>query len=162
MKKSTLKKLDKEDLIELLVDLSKLKKENDVFLKNKLHSDHHKMFKFYSQKINKAFCCFELKSLKDAREALLDFKKSKPPDNLFVDLCLYYIKCAYKLEKTDWRFQEDFYSAIENVYDMIFNLVKKNNFLKKEYKSEIKKLIKQSNEGWGHRDYLEGKFEKLK
>ncbi len=162
MKKSILKKLDKETLIDLLLQLSKLSKENKAFLETRLNSDFDKLFSLACKKIDKSFASFELMSLKNARQALMDFKKAKPDDSMLIELCLYYIKQAYDLEETDWRFQENFYSAIEKVYDMIFDLMKKDKSLKEKYEKEVKKIIKRSNEGWGHRDYLDDKFEELK
>lgn len=161
MKKSDIKNLTKDELIDLLFGLSKLNKENNAFLKSKLSLGHNDLFKLSCKKIDKAFSYFEVMSLKDARKALVDFKKSNPNDSLFIELCIYYIKQAYHLEKTDWRFQESFYSAIEKVYDIIFDMIKKDDLLKDRYKVEVEKLIKKSNEGWSHRDYLEEKFEEI-
>ncbi len=162
MKKSDFKNLSKDSLIELLLKLSKLNKENETFLESKLSSNYDDLFKLYCEKIDKAFCCYELMSLRDARRALLDFKKSNPSNSLFIQLCLYYIKKAYELEKTDWRFQENFYSAIERVYDMIFDIFEKDLSNKEKYIDEIEKLIEKSNEGWYHKEYLEYRLEKIK
>ena len=161
MKKSDLKKLDKSELINLLVDVSKLNKENKAFLKSKLSSDFSNLFKLSCEKIDKAFFCFELMSLKDARQALNDFKKSNPDNELLIKLYLRYINCAYEVEKTDWRFQENFYLAIEKVYDMLFEIMKENNLLKEKYKTEVERLIRKANEGWGHRETLEEKYEEM-
>ena len=161
MNKTILKKLDKLKLVNLLLELSKLSKENKAFLETRLNSDFDKLFSLACKKIDKAFASFELMSLKNARKALIDFKKAKPDDSMLIELCLYYIKQAYDLEKTDWRFQENFYSAIEKVYDMIFDLLNKDISLKEKYKLEVEKLIKKSNEGWGHKDYLEERFEEI-
>ncbi|HOI18422.1 MAG TPA: hypothetical protein PLX15_01010 [Candidatus Woesearchaeota archaeon] len=162
MKKSDLKNLDKEQLINLIIDLSKLSKENNAFLQTKLNKDYNKLFELSCNKISKALSCYELMSLRDARNTITDFKKSNPENNLLIELCLHYIKEAYDLEKTDWRFQENFYSAIEKVYNSIFETIKKDISLKERYLPEIKKLIQNSNEGWGHRDYLEDKMDELK
>lgn len=158
MKKSELKKLTNEQLIEMLVKLSKLNNENMAFLKSNLFSDFNESFKIACKKIDEAFSCFELMSLKDAKQSLNDFKKLNSKDYLLIELCLYYIKSAYELEKTDWRFQENFYSAIERTYDIIFEIFKKDNSLKEKYVFKVKELIKQSNGGWGHKDYLEDKI----
>ena len=162
MKKSDFKKLERNQLIELLIDVSKLNKENDVFLKSKLTEDHQELFRLTCKKLDNAFSCFELMSLKEARTALNDFKKSKPSKSLLIKLYLYYIKRAYELEKTDWRFQENFYSAIEKVYDLIFNILIEDVFLKEKYLIEVEKMIKKSNEGWGHRDYLNEKLGEIR
>jgi len=162
MKKKEFKNLDKDYLIGLLVELSKLNKENDSFLKSKLSSDFEDLFNLSCRKVDKAFSCFEFMSLKDARQAINDFKKSNPDNAMVIELCLHYIKRAYELEKTDWRFQENFYSAIEKVYGIIFEIFKNNPELKKKYDAQINSLIKESNSGWGHRDYLEDRYREIK
>ncbi|MCF7860962.1 hypothetical protein K9M79_01860 [Candidatus Woesearchaeota archaeon] len=162
MKKSDLKDLDKKKLIVLLMELSRLNKENKAFLKGKLSKDFENLFELACKKIDKAFSCFELMSLKDARQALNDFKKSNPGDTMLIELYLYYIGAAYYLEDSDWGFQENFYSAIESVYNLIFEMMKKDISLRDKYIDDVKKLIGKSNEGWGHRDWLEDKLEEIR
>jgi hypothetical protein len=162
MNKKDLNKLGKSDLIDLIISLSKLNKENKLFLETKLSFDFNDLFVLSCKKIDKAFSCFGVMSLKDARKTLIDFRKAKPSDSLFVDLCLYYIKCVYELEKTDWRFQENFYTAIEKTFDMVFEILKKDVLLKEKYCVIIEEIINQSNEGWGHQNYLKDRFESVK
>ncbi|MFW6450112.1 MAG: hypothetical protein ACOCZ6_03590 [Nanoarchaeota archaeon] len=161
MKKTELKNLEKEKLIELLVELSKLNKDNEAFLKTRLSTDYNDYYKLSCKKIDNAFSCFELMSLKDARQALSNFKKSKPENSRLIDLYLYYIRRAYKLEETDWRFQENFYSAIERVFGMIVDILKKDPSLKEKYDASIKKIISQANEGWNHQDTLKDMYEEI-
>jgi hypothetical protein len=158
MKKSDFNKLDKNELIDLLMSLCKLNKANDLFLQSKLRLNHDDLLNLSYKKIDKAFSSLAMMSLKDARQALNDFKKSAPTNDLLMELYVYYINKAYQLEKTDWRFQENFYSAIESVYGLIFEIMKKDLLLKDKYNSKIKGLINISNESYGHRDYLKDKF----
>lgn len=161
MKKSDFKNIEKEQLINLLLELSKLNKENNAFLKTKLNQDYDNLFELSLKKISKAFSSYELMNLRDARNTIINFKKSNPDKSLLIKLCLHYIQEAYDLEQTDWRFQENFYSAIEKTYDMIFEMIKEDISLKEKYIKEIENLINISNEGWGHRDYLEEQFEEI-
>jgi len=156
------KKLDKEQLIKLLVELGKLNKENEAFLYRKLFSNSNKFSVITYKKIDSAFSCFELMSLKDARQALNDFKKANPQNPDLVELYLYYIKKAYELEKTDWRFQENFYSAIEKVFSMMIEIFKKDILLKDKYVVRAQSLIKQANEGWAHKETLEYIYNQIK
>jgi hypothetical protein len=160
--KMNLNKLEKTELINLLTELSKLNKENKIFIETRLNSNFDELFNLSCKKIDKALSCYETMSLKDARSTLIDFNKAKPSDSLFIDLCIYYIKSAYEIEKTSWKFQENFYSAIEKTYNMIFELLEKDETLKEKYTPEIKKLINKANEGWGHKDYLKDKFNLIK
>ncbi|MGM5483048.1 MAG: hypothetical protein ACQESF_06290 [Nanobdellota archaeon] len=161
MRKTYFENLDKEKLVELLVELSKLNKSNEAFLKTRLSSDYNKFFRLACDKIDEAFSCYELMSLKDARQALYDFKRSKPDNSKLIDLYIYYIKRAYKLEETDWRFQENFYSAIERVFGMIIEILKKEPSLKEKYDASITKIIGQANEGWNHQDTLQDMYEEV-
>lgn len=161
MRKKYLKDLDKEELIRLLVELADLNQENKAFLETRIFSNYGEAFRLACEKINKAFSCYELMSLKDARQALYDFKKTKPDNSRLIDLYIYYIKMAYKLEKTDWRFQDNFYSAIESVFRMIIDILKKEPSLKEKYDASIKKIISQANEGWNHQDTLQDMYEEV-
>jgi hypothetical protein len=162
MNKTVLNKLEKKELINLIIELSKLNKQNKAFLETQLSLDFNNLFELSCKKIDKAFCCYELMSLKDARSALNDLKKSKPSNELFIDLCLYYIKSAYSLEKTSWKFQENFYLAIENVFKIIIEIIKTNPVLKEEYNTQLQEIIKQANEGWGHQDELKEIYKLIK
>jgi len=162
MNKTVLNKLEKKELIELIMNLSKLNKQNKAFLETQLLLDFNNLFELSCKKIRKAFCCYELMGLKDARNALNDFKKAKPSNELFIDLCLYYINSAYSLEKTSWKFQENFYLAIESVFKTIIEIIKKNMNLKENYRVELEKIIKQANEGFGHQDELKEIYKIIK
>jgi len=160
--KNQLKNLEKPELIDLISKLSKLNKENNAFLQSNLYQDFDKLFELSCKKIDKAFCCFELMSLKDARTALIDFKKANPKNSELIKLYLYYIQSAHDLEKTSWRFQENFYQAIENVFKMIIEIIKTNLALKEEYNKKVQEIIKQANEGWGHQETLKEIYKSIK
>jgi len=160
--KNQLKNLEKSELIDLILKLSKLNKENNAFLQSNLSQDFNKLFKLSCKKIDKTFCCYELMSLKNARQALIDFKKANPSDSELIKLYLYYIQSAHDLEKTSWRFQENFYQAIENVFKRIIDIIKKNPTLKEEYYTKLQDIIKQANEGWGHQDALKEIYKIIK
>ena len=161
MRKAYLKDLEKEELIKLLVELSRLHEENRAFLEARLLSDYTGLFQVACEKIQGAFSSFESLSLKDARQALYDFRKANPDNAMLIDLYRYYIQKAYELEKTDWRFQESFYSAIERVFGMIIDILKEDPSLKERYHTALMKIISQANEGWNHKDTLKDMYEEL-
>jgi len=159
MKKKDLKKLSKEQLIELLIDVSKLNKDNNAYIESKLNLDFDKLHILSCKKIDKAFCCYEIMNLKDAKKSITDFKKAKPTKIKLINLCLYYIEIAYELEKSDWRFQENFYSAIEKTYIIIFDILNKDALLKSKFNVKINFLINDATESWGHKDWLKDHYE---
>ncbi len=154
IKKTQLKKQDKDELINLIVALSRLNEDNEVFIKTKLHNEIEDLIKLSHKKLDKAFCCFENLSLRDARKVLTDFRKLCDDKEKLLDLYFYYINCANDLDKHEWRLQENFYNAIERVFTMIFGILREDRNLFGKYKDKLKKTIKESNEGWGLRDFL--------
>ncbi len=162
MKKTDLKKLEKEELIELIIEISKLSKENKFFLEGKLSSNFNNLFNLSCKEIDKSFNSYETMSLFKARKVLIYFKKTVNNEELLLKLYMYYILSAYELEKTDWRFQENFYSSIENVFSILIETIKNNSQLKEKYISKIKEIVNISNEGWGHRERLEEMMRELK
>jgi len=159
MKKTNLTKLDKTDLIDLIQELAKLNKKNKAFIESKLTSDFDNLLDLSYKNIDKTFSCFELMSLKDARQTIIDFKKSRPPRELLIKLYLYYIKSAQDLEGSDWRFQENFYVAIEKIFKEFVEEIKKDDELKTKYEEEIQRIIQDANEGWAHKETLEEIYE---
>jgi hypothetical protein len=159
MNKKDLKKLFKEQFIELLIDVSKLNKENNAYIESKLNLDFDKLYKLSCKKIDKALCCYEFMSLRDARKVIINFKKAKPTNTQLIDLCLYYIERAYDLEKSDWRFKENFYSAIEKIYIIIFDILNKDTLLKSKFDVKINLLINEATESFGHKDWLKDHYE---
>lgn len=161
MKTIKLKELDKADLIKLIQELSKLNKKNKAYIESKLASDFDNLLEISYKNINKAFSCFELMSLKDARQTITDFKKSKPHPDVLIKLYLHYLKSAQDLEKSDWRFQEYFYLAVEKIFKELIQEIKKSEEFKIKYEEEIQKIIRNANEGWAHKETLEEIYEEL-
>ena len=89
--KQDLRKLSKEELYSLLVELSSLKKENADFLRLKLVSNTHEATIYYKQKI-KELLWQERINLREAKKALSDFKKiSKEPEYL-LEMIVFYVE----------------------------------------------------------------------
>ncbi len=160
--KSKLKKLDKKALVELLIELSKLDKKNKLYLESRLTNNHEKYLDDSKKRLEKAFCCFENLSLRDARKVLMEFRKLNPDKEELLELYFYYLDCANDLDKHEWRLQESFYSAIERVFVMVFDILRENKDLFEKYEERLEKTIDNSTEGWWLRDFLDGQIRGLK
>src|SRR3989338_7466290 len=78
----TLKKLGKEELYSLLLELSSLNKENADFLRLKLEKNPEDAIAYYKKKL-KNILWSERINLREARKVISDFKRiSKDPEHL--------------------------------------------------------------------------------
>ncbi len=161
IKKDNLKKLEKQDLIELLIELSKLDKKNKFYLESRLANNIDRYLDDSKKRLDKAFCCFENLSLRDARKVLVDFKKLTSDKEKLLELYLYYLDCANYLDKHEWRLQENFYNAVENVFVMVFDILKEDKALFEKYEDKLRKTVKDANDGWGLGDFLGDELEVL-
>ena len=156
-----LKKLGKEELYSLLLELSSLRKENADFLKLKLQSGADEAVTYYKQKIKEALWQ-EKTNLREARKALVDFKKiSKNPEHL-LELMVFYVENGIKIDNEYGDMYEAFYSSIEAMFDQIIKTLNNNQDLMPKFKGRLDSIIDKSCEGWGHKDTLLDIYEKLK
>jgi len=151
---NSLKELDKKELIELVKELSKLNKDNKIYLKTKLSNNDVDLFKESLSKLNKSLAFYESMSLKDARKVLVDFKKLSKDKEKLIDLYFHYLYLAREIS-FDWRVQENLILAIERVFKMLINEIKDDENLKTKYRKDIKDFIDESIEGYGHQERLE-------
>ena len=96
-----LKRLDKEALIKLLIEVSKLDKRNKLYLESKLTNNLTKYLADSKKRLDKCFCCFEQLSLREARKVLKDFKKLNPHKEKLLDIYFYYLDCANDLDQNE-------------------------------------------------------------
>lgn len=156
-----LKELEKE-LINLLKELSKFRKENKEFLKQKLNGKENikETIKYYKEKINLAFD-FNKLSIKNAKQAINDFKKISKEDEHLIELMVYYVETGTKFERETGDLWEAFYTSIENMFKNCIKILNKNKNLIPLYEKRLEKIIKISCDGYGHRDILEEMLEDL-
>ena len=156
-----LKKLGKEELYSLLQELSSLKKENADFLRLKLQNRTDEAVTYYKQKIKEALWK-EKTNLREARKALIDFKKiSKNPEHL-LELMVFYVENGEKIDNEYGDMYEAFYSSMEAMFDQIIKTLNNNPDLIPKFKEKLDSIIDKSCEGWGHKDTLLDIYEELK
>ncbi len=156
-----LKKLEKEKLYSLLVELAGLTKENADFLKLKLQNSPDEAVIYYKKKI-KDLLWPENTNLREARKAISDFKKiSKNPEHL-LELTVFYVENGIKIDNQYGDMYEAFYSSMEAMFEQIIKTLNNNPKLIPKFKERLDYIIDNSCEGWGHKDALMGIYEELK
>ena len=156
-----LKKLGKEELYSLLLELSSLRKENADFLKLKLQGEADEAITYYQQKIKEALWQ-EKTNLREARKALVDFKKiSQNPEHL-LELMVFYAENGEKIDNEYDDMYEAFYSSMETMFDQIIKMLNSNPNLIPKFKGRLDSIIDKSCEGWAHKDTLLDIYEELK
>ncbi len=148
-----LKKLGKEELYSLLIELVSLKKENADFVKLKLQNKPEEAILYYKKKI-KDTLWQERINLREARKAVAGFKKiSKNPEHL-LELMVFYVENGIKIDNEYGDMYEAFYSSMEAMFDQIIKMLNENKELIPKFKGRLDSIIDKSCEGWGHKDTL--------
>jgi len=120
-----LKKLGKEELYSLLVELAGLKKENADFLRLKLVENADEAIIYYKKKI-KELLWPERINLREARKAISDFKKiSKKPEHL-LELMVFYVEQGMEIGEEYGDMYEAFYSSMELMFEHVIKMLNDN------------------------------------
>lgn len=154
--KNELRKFDKAKIIELIADLYKKNKSVKEYFDFFVNPNENELSKKYRDKIFHSFYPkreFILK-LKDAKQAIADFKKLEPSTELLADLMLFYVECGVKFTNDFGDTDEKFYVSVEKIYFQALTLMHKGDFLEK-FQIRSLKIVDDSNGiGWGFHDYL--------
>lgn len=148
-----LKKLGKEELYSLLVELSSLTKENADFLELKMQEKPEAALEYYKKKVKGIFWSERI-NLREARKAISDFKKiSKEPEYL-LELMVFYVENGIKVDNEYGDMYEAFYSSIESMFEQIIKILNEHPQFIPTFKQRLDSIINRSCEGWGHKDTL--------
>jgi len=154
--KKELKRLDKTKLIDLIADLYKKNKSVRELLDFYVNPQEEEIFEKYRDKVFEAFYPsrgYKLK-LKEGKQAIADFKKLGPSQDLLADLMLFYVETGVKFTNEYGDIGESFYSSIESTYQAALKLMQKEKLLEKFADRAGKVVSDTSNIGWGFHDYL--------
>jgi hypothetical protein len=154
--KKELKKLDKDKLIDLVLDLYKKNKSVKEFLDYYTNPDESELFNKYRDKILEAFFprwSYGYK-LKDGKQAISDFKKFGPSSGLVADLMLFYVEKGVRFTLDYGDIDEVFYSSMETTYSAALTLMKKEKLLDKFADRAGKVVSDTRGMGWGFHDSL--------
>lgn len=155
--KKELKKLDKDALIDMIGELYKKHKPVKEHLDFWVSPDETALLEKYKEKVLRAFFPvrgFQLK-LKDAKQAIADFKKLEPPPAAVADLMLYYVESGVRFNNEFGDINEAFYISLQTAYSDALTLMKSAGVLSDFSVRAAKVLHDTENIGWGFYDDLE-------
>lgn len=156
-----LKKLEKEKLHSLLLELASLTKENADFLQLKLQNKPEEALAHYKKKIKDTLWQEKI-NLREARKAISDFKKTSKSSEHLLELMVFYVENGIRIDNRYGDMYEAFYSSMEAMFDQIIKTLNENIELIPKFKGRLDSIIDKSCEGWGHKDTLMGIYEELK
>lgn len=154
--KKELKKLDKDKLIELIADLYRKNKSVKEFFDFYVNPDERELFNKYRDKIFEAFYPkrgYNYK-LKDAKQAISDFKNLRPSSDLLADLMLFYVETGVSFTNDFGDINESFYESLATAFVDSLVLMEKESLLNK-FEERARKIVDDTSEiGWGFHDDL--------
>jgi len=154
--KKELKKLDKDKLVELIADLYKKNKSVKDFFDFYMTPDEKLIFFKYKDKVFEAFYPrrgFAIK-LKDAKQAISDFKKLGSSPKLLADLMLFYVETGVNLTKDFGDIDENYYNSLVKMFMQALGLMSTEDMLDK-FSERTKKVFQNSGGiGWGFSDSM--------
>ena len=154
--KKELKKLDKDNIIELIADLYKKNKSAKEFFDFYINRDERELFNRYRDKVFEAFYPkrgFNFK-LKNGKQAISDFKKFGPSADAIADLMLFYVETGVKFTNEFGDIDDGFYSSLQTTYIAALTFMKKENLLNKFTDRAGKVVSDTIGIGWGFHDDL--------
>lgn len=154
--KKELRKLDKEKLVELVIDLYKKNKSVKEFLDFYVNPNEKELFLKYKDKVYEAFYPKrgDRFKLSDGKKAISDFKKLEASKELLSELMLFYVETGVEFTNEFGDIDEPFYNSVASVYLNALKLMSKENILDK-FADRAKKIVDDtSGIGWGFHDEL--------
>lgn len=154
--KKQLQKLDKDKLIDLISELYKKDKFVKEFLSFQINQDEKGLFEKYRNKVYEAYFPkrgYKLK-LREAKQAISEFKKFNPPVQLVADLMLFYVETGVKFSNEFGDIDEKFYLSLANTYNAALKFIQKENLLE-SFADRAGCIVSDSSHfGWGFHDDL--------
>jgi len=154
--KKELKKLEKDKLIGLVVELYKNNKSVKEFFDFYVNPNEKELFDKYRDKVFEAFYPkrgYNFK-LKDGKQAISDFKKLGTSADLLADLMLFYVETGVKFTIDYGDINESFYNSLATTFVASLTLMNKENLLDK-FEDRVEKVVDDTSEiGWGFHDNL--------
>jgi hypothetical protein len=154
--KKELNKLDKKELIELILDLYKKNNSVKEYFDFILNPNEKELLEKHKQKIFEAFYPKrgDALKLKDGKKAISDFKNLESSKLLIADLMLFYVECGVKYTNDFGDIDEAYYSSLEKMYLQALTLIDKDGLLDK-FKARSFKIVDDTKDiGWGFHEYL--------
>lgn len=154
-----LKKLEKEKLISLLLNVADLRKENLEWLHLKLQGTNgaEAAIAYFKGKVRACIFNDSMPNLKGARRFISNFKKISKDDKLIIELMLFYVETGTKLDEEYGDLYGAFYTSMENMFHEVIELLNepRNTSLKEQFRAQLNWIMEHAAEGWGYKDTIE-------
>lgn len=152
--KKYLKQLNQEEMISLIVQLSKIDKKNAAFLESQYHqgATENALVNEYKLKMRNVFFREMLPSLKKAKSFISDLRKVAPKSEYLLDLQLYYVECCSDFTNEYGDIDANFYYSMGSVFAEFAHGL--NTFGSKEFyytvRPRIDRILREMEDiGWG-------------
>jgi len=164
--KAILKELEKDELIEIIIEITKINQKNKEFLEIFLNdSDEINFEKFITDAKKKIFRFIfgtsvyannQLK-LREAKKEISDCSKVlKNYPSHIADLKLYYVETCNAFTKEFGDISEQFYNSVISTFEDFCNILVKHPLLYEIFRERILNLVRKSRDiGWGYSDSIE-------
>lgn len=158
--KKELRKLDKEQLVELVAELYKKNKAVQESLDFFVNPNEQELFLKYKDKVYEAFYPKRGGRLRlsDGKRAISDFRKLDASKELLCELMLFYAETGVEFTNEFGDIDEPFYNSIASVYSNALTLMDKESILDKFADRAIKIVNDTNGIGWGFNDDLAGVY----
>ncbi len=161
--KKTLDWFDKKELIRLITDLAKLRKDNMVWLDARIMGQEElpKLVEHYKEKILSGF--WEL-DLKVAKKCISDFKKASRDRESLIDLMIFYVEKGTEFTLKYGEFQVQFYTSMKSMYRNVIKLLNNwgDNSIIEKFKPRLKSLVTKTERTEGYHGALSHMYEELR
>lgn len=162
--------LNKSELIRLVEELAKLRKENLVYLEAKFAgpSELLEVIQYYKKIIQNEFYPMRGEPkmrLSIAKKAINDFKKASQNKEAVLDLMIFYIETGTKFTNDYGDINEAFYMSMESMYGKVVNLLNKTEDARliEYFRPRLKAIVENAEgTGWGYYENLSDLYDELR
>jgi len=157
-----LRNLNNDELYSIIIDFTKLRKDNLEWLQAKLNGEDgiSETLDLFKKKIVLALR-FESINLSEAKKFITDFKKISKKPEFILELMIFYVEKGTDLENESGGMYEGFYDSRESVFEKIIKILNANPQLIPLFKKRLSKIVEICNKGWGHKESMDYLFEML-
>ena len=161
--RASLNLLEKEDLIEIILELSKFNPKNKNFIEISISGSDNINFdeivktaksKIHTYIFGRGLTSRNVLKLREAKKVISDHAKllKDYPEHI-ADLKLYYIETCHNFTEDFGDINEQFYDSIMNAFENFCDYILKHHRLYTMFKERIEKYYENSRGfGWGYSD----------
>ena len=167
--KKILETFDKKELVNIVNELAKLRKDNMDWLTTRFQDSkcNQKTIEIYKKKIHSGFYTprgFPRGKFAEAKRAISDFKQASKDKEAIIGLMIFYVETGTDYLTYDDR-NEQVYTSMENTFENIIKYLLDLNDITiiGNYKPRLEVIIANANcLGYGYQDSLKAMYEELK